>query len=125
MKYLFYSLAIFPLIWELMCIFELNRVHNFLRGIDELKGKKVEEYTTNQILIVVLMWGYFAWEFVGLFTANWFYFLILLLMGFAPKKNKYVKLVDSVLSVIIIIFIVLNAFHFHIVPNLENLIRWR
>ena len=114
MKYLFYLVAIAPILWEIICIYDLDRVHKFQMSFKKLKGKKFDEYSSNQKTVAVLMYLYMIWAFIGLFTFNWVAFLTLFTLSFIPKRNKYVRWVDSFLTIIILFFIVLNTFHFNV-----------
>lgn len=49
----------------------------------------------------------------GLFTVNWFLFIILVIMGFIPEKTVTGIRIDGIISFIIIILIILNKTQFH------------
>jgi len=112
MKYLFYLIGIFPILWEMINIFDFEKVYNYKRKLRKIKDSDV--LSSDQKLLLIFMLLYIVWMLIGLFTFNWILFLILFLSTLIPKKNKFLMLLDSVISLIILLFIILNAFHFNI-----------
>jgi hypothetical protein len=49
---------------------------------------------------------------IGLFSKQWIGFLIIILLGRIPKRNKIWIVIDAILTIIILWFITLNHFHF-------------
>lgn len=107
-------MTIFPLLWELIAIGNIQRVHNFSKGSKALKGKKFDEYSSKQKNVSVLMLLYILWAFIGLFSSQWLTFSVLLLISLIPKKFMAIRWIDSVLSFALLLFIILNAYHFKI-----------
>lgn len=54
---------------------------------------------------------YAFWCFIGLFSSQWFLFTLLWLLILIP--DKYYK-IESFLSILLIILIIVNKFHLHI-----------
>ena len=118
MKHIFYFLTIFAILWELMVLFNCGKVHNFSKSILK-KGKKtsgnkssVNKFTTNENLFILLMLAYTCWLIVGFFTFQWFIFLGLFFISIIPKKYVWIRWLDALISLITLIFIILNAYHF-------------
>ena len=114
MKHIFYFMTIFPLLWELIGITNVQRVHNFSKGIKALKGKKFDEYSSMQKNVSVLMMLYILWTFIGLFSSQWLTFSVLLGISLIPKRFIVLRWIDSVISFALLLFIILNAYHFKI-----------
>ena len=114
MKHIFYFLTILPIIWEIANLTNTKRVHDFAFNLRKMKGKKITEYTQKQKEIVFWMLGYIIWNFIGLFTFQWPVFLVFFLIGLIPKRVMWFRWIDSFISLIILLFIVLNAYHFKI-----------
>lgn len=111
MKHIFYIMAIAPILWELQCI--LSPIKTSAQ-IKSMKGKKFDEYSPNQKAIIVFMLGYLFWIFVGLLSFQWPLFLLMFALGMIPKKYWVVRLIDSAITVVILMFIIINAYHLNI-----------
>lgn len=114
MKHVFYFLTIFPILWEVMTLVNLNKTHQFVLSLKAMKGKKFDEFTSSQKLFPICMIGYIIWTFIGFFSFQWVVFLLLFLFGLIPKKYAWYRWIDSFISFIVLCFIVLNAYHFKI-----------
>ncbi len=113
MKTAYYIIGIAPIIWEILSIMNLHEVHAFCREY-ELVSKSKKPLNSTQNTFTFLMMLYVIWAIIGLFTSQWPLFILLLLVSFIPKKHVMVRLLDATISVSILIFIILNRFHFHI-----------
>jgi hypothetical protein len=113
MKHIFYILTIFPILWEFICITDIKRFWDNRCKMVELKKQKAnfDLYSTNQKALTICMIGYFIWNFVGLLTFQWPVFLALLLLGFIPKPWIWLEWIDGFISIFVLLFIVLNAYH--------------
>ena len=111
MKHIFYFLAIFPILWEVTNIQDVKRTHNFILSF---KTKDKKNLTAKHLTFIIFALSYFVWVFFGLLTFQWPVFLLFFAMSFVPKLNIFTRFVDSIISLIILIFIVLNAYHFKI-----------
>lgn len=114
MKHLFYFLTIFPILWEVMNLVSINKTHQFALTFKTMKGKKFDEWTSSQKSFSICMIGYIIWNFIGFFSFQWIVFLGLFLFGLIPKKYAWYRWIDSLVSFIVLCFIVLNAYHFKI-----------
>lgn len=106
----------FPILWEGMCLSSPNKLYAFTQSIKLLgkKDVKFDEWTTDQKTVSILLLGYWVWLFIGLFTFQWPVFLLFLLLGLIPKNFLFVRLIDSAFSLILLFFILINAYHLKI-----------
>ena len=114
MKEIFYTLAIIPIIYELTCIYNARKFHNRLiklRSFTREPNKKLR-YFERYVLAYSF---YLSWLIVGLLTFQWQYFLILLVMKTTVKNSLIQRKLDSIISVGLIIFVVLNTFYLKII----------
>lgn len=112
MKDLFYFLAIFPLVWEFYVLTNAKEVYE-----NHLALKKQDKKTTlsmSDACFAVFMFFYTVWNFIGLFSFQWFVFLMFFVLSLIPKKYVWMRFVDAFTSIAFLLFIVLNAYHFHI-----------
>lgn len=115
MKTFYYYIGIVPMIWELLSIMEIHKVHAFCTEY-KLLSKRKDKYTmsSTQHMFTLFMGMYVVWAITGLFSSQWFLFLVLLLISFIPKKFIFMRLLDACISFGLLLFIILNRFHFHI-----------
>ena len=114
MKHIFYFLTIAPILWEVMNLVSINKTHQFVISLEAMKGKNFDEFTSSQKSFSICMIGYIIWDFIGFFSFQWVVFLGLFLFGLIPKKYAWYRWIDSLISFIVLCFIVLNAYHFKI-----------
>ena len=112
MKTVFYLFAILPIIQEIMVLNEPKKWHNFAKRIKGIQ-KGHPDYENKMILGIFTMF-YMVWAFIGLFSFQWWAFALLFIISFIPKKWVWYRWLDALISVIILFFVVLNNFHFHI-----------
>lgn len=80
-----------------------------------LKESKGASTMPNEVkFIVILDVMYLLWTFGGLFTFQWPVFLFLLLLGLIPKRKLSLRRADALISLLVLIFIVINAYHLKI-----------
>lgn len=111
MTTLFYFLAIFPLLYEMIVVADTKKVHNFIMN---MKDKKVSEMTDKQKNFSILQFLYFAWTIIGLFTINWPVFSLIFFLALIPQKIIFVRMLDGFLTFIVLLFILINYFHLNI-----------
>jgi len=111
MKHLFYFIGIVPILWELICVLDTKKVHKFHL---KLKAKKYDEMDSSQKAITFLMLFYVLWILVGLFSSQWIIFTFYFILGIIPKNKIWHRKFDGILSVLMLVFIILNVYHFHI-----------
>jgi hypothetical protein len=111
MTTLFYFLAIFPLLYEMIVIADIKKVHNFIMN---MKDKPVSLMTEKEKNFTILHFFYFIWGVIGIFTINWPIFSLLFFLSLIPTKNMYLRMLDSFLTFLVLIFILINYFHLNI-----------
>lgn len=111
MEHLFFFFAILPIIWEACGITEPRKLFAFTERYKNFKGD-FDDRPSNQKTYAFLTVGYTVWACLGLFTSQWVFFIVLFILAFIPKRNWVIRWVDSVFSFIILVFAVLNAYHF-------------
>lgn len=112
MKHLFYFIGLFPLIYEMSVIINPKRVYSFKERIKA--AGKFDNFTSSQKSYAILSLGYLVWAFIGLISFNWVAFLFLIAISFIPKKHFFLMWLDSVISFLILLFVLLNSYHFKI-----------
>ena len=112
MKHIFYLLTIFPIMWELISLHDTIKVRNL---VERLKVKTADEFTIKESLFSTFALGYVMWTLFGLFTSQWVLFLTLILISSIPlKKYIWYNKIDAIISLVLLLFIILNAYHFNI-----------
>ena len=123
MKHIFYFFAFFAILWEGINIIYTKEIYKKVIRIISLKKENFKELADGQKYFLFFMFGYFLWIFTGLFTFQWPIFLLLFLMSLIPKKWIVIRWIDAFISLVILIFILINAYHLHIdiFPILKSL----
>jgi hypothetical protein len=111
MTTLFYFLAIFPLLYEMIVVADTKKVHNFIMN---MKNKQVSDMTDKQKNFSILQFLYFVWTIIGLFTINWPVFSLIFFLALIPQKIIFIRMLDGFLTFIILLFILINYFHLNI-----------
>lgn len=113
MSHIFYFFGLFAIMFEAVVIAKPFRYHEFVK---EFKATKSDEYDSSQRTYMFFMFGYFFWAFLGLMTDQWICFAALIFISLIPLKGLggYGKLVDALITFLIVSFTVLNHFHFNI-----------
>jgi hypothetical protein len=97
--------------WEIYVIRHPKKVALFSAS---LKAKKASELTDTQKGFLFMMLLYYIWIMVGLLSSQWVLFLFFVIISFIPKKHFILRLMDGMVSVAILVFIMINAYHLHI-----------
>jgi hypothetical protein len=111
MTTLFYFLAIFPLMFEMMIVGNTKKSHNFIMN---MKDKEVSDMTEKEKNFSILQFLYFVWTVIGLFTVNWPVFSLIFFLALIPQRNIYLRLIDAFLTFLVLLFIIINYFHLNI-----------
>jgi hypothetical protein len=114
MKHVFYFFAIAAITWEAVCFLNPKKVSDFIKRTKESLSNGLSDFSMTQTAFTFLSFGYLAWTLVGLFSSQWVLFLALMLLGFIPKRFVWYRAFDAFVSFVILLFIVLNAYHFKI-----------
>lgn len=132
MKHLFYFFGLIYFMHELSGVFSpvarANRRRERNQVFKENKGKPFEDWTgeyKTAVGIGCLSMVILLWLLGGLFTSQWVGFAAILLLNFAViwPLSKLVRstpfyppviFADSLVSAILVLFIIINAYHLHI-----------
>ena len=112
MKHLFYLLTIFPILWEMANISSPKKMHETLKRMKDIK--EYDKYSAKQKMFSFLMLCYVGWTLVGFMSFQWPIFLIIILMSFIPKAHYVLRWIDSFITLMLLVFIMVNAYHLKI-----------
>lgn len=110
----FYILGFFCLGYEIysLCIIKpMQYLWDRVRINGSIPNRNLAKLALIKIAFTMF---YTAWIYIGLFSSQWILFLALCLMSLVSKNRIYIRLIDIILSIIIILFIFLNKFYLHI-----------
>lgn len=125
-KFLFYFFAVFAIVYEIWNIKNFGKKKEIGKRIVEHKKIETNQMTTEQknfvvkgCLFVLFHILYLLWAFLGLFTFQWPIFLFMFILGFIGtikylKDNETWNSIDGVISIFLLLFVVLNTYHFKI-----------
>jgi hypothetical protein len=119
LKFIFYAMGFFAIYYELWAISNFDKIKRFSKKL-HISDEERPELTTNESIFIILMCGYFIWCFVGLFTSQWLVFVGLFILSILTSvinkigRTKAWNFIDSLACVLLILFAILNTFHFHI-----------
>ncbi len=112
MKHVFYFLAIFPLLFELACVCSPAKFHRFSK---RLKAKpKDKDVSPREAVFVIASLFYLVWAFTGMMSFQWPAFVFLFALSLIPKPTVWMRWLDAALSLAVLFFVLLNAYHFKI-----------
>jgi len=111
LKILFFSFAVLAILWESYNVLDHKTITSALRAA---KGLKFDELSERMQKFKGWNGLYWIWAIVGLFSSQWVLFLVFLWWTFFSHLVKPPRYVKGFISMCILIFIVVNAFHLHI-----------
>jgi hypothetical protein len=119
MTHIFYIGLIIFIIYEVYSFLNEEKINTRLTEYKDLSKDVNKEYflwKNGGFLIKLSLFNmfYFIYVFVGIFSSQWLLFLAILLLSLIPKKTVAVRRIDSVLTIIILLFILINKYHLHI-----------
>ena len=102
MEHIFYGLALFAFIWELLVLTQAKKIKEFLDD---------KEHESRNVF-GCLMFLYIAWTFLGLFSSQWVWFLAIIVLSMIPKgKIIWLKRVDALITIGLLIGLVITKYH--------------
>ena len=119
MTHIFYIGLIIFIIYEVYSFLNAEKINTRQTEYKDLPKDVNKEYflwKNGGFLIKLSLFNmfYFIYVFVGIFSSQWLLFLAILLLSLIPKKTVAVRRIDSVLTIIILLFILINKYHLHI-----------
>lgn len=119
MTHVFYILIAFFIFVELIVLFSQKNIHSAVKRLKKLnkekKGKlSFDEIGASMTLSQSIEIIYLIYCLVGLMSSQWVLFALIILLAFIPKRWLWWRYVDSIVTLLILAFILLNKYHFHI-----------
>jgi hypothetical protein len=112
MIHVFYFFSLFAILWEIIGVINPKRVTVFVKNMKSVGGW--DGYTERQKNLSVYMLLYLLWVFLGLFTDQWVLFLTIFFLSLIPKKFVALRFVNSLLTLLVLILILINFYHLQI-----------
>lgn len=117
MTHVFYIIAALFLLVELLILVNIKTVHSGAKRLYKLRKEKnkveLEDLSPGMIAYQIVGIIYLIYAVIGLMSSQWIMFAVLILLSFVPKKWIVWRYIDSFLSIAILVFIILNKYHFH------------
>lgn len=114
--FIFYALVAYCLMLELNIF---NKTSKFIEDRVELRKllsdlSKYSSYPSNIQGMFINAFMYETIAFIGLFSSQWIFFLILIALSMIKKKSRIAIKIDSFISILLILAILINKIHLHI-----------
>lgn len=125
MTHVFYILIAFFIFVELIALFSQKNIHSAVKRLKKLNKEKKGKLSFDEIGASMTLYQsigiiYLIYCLVGLMSSQWVLFALIILLAFIPKRWLWWRYVDSIVTLLILAFILLNKYHFHI--NMFHLI---
>ena len=119
MTHVFYILIAFFIFVELIVLFSQKNIHSAVKRFKKLNKEKKGKLTFDEIGASMAFYQsigiiYLIYCFVGLMYSQCVLFLFIILLAFIQKSWLCWRYVDSLVTLLILVFILLNKYHFHI-----------
>ena len=121
MKHIFFLLVGFLAFYEIMKALNCKKVYSHIREYIRLskdKKRQAEYYKTHPALIVMAFIDVLGWciLIVGLMTSQWVLFLAVMALSLSrfQRLGSWAVLLDSIITVAIYLFAIINTYHLHI-----------
>lgn len=112
MEHVFYLLVSFFLASEILSLFAVKKIHASVNKYRDLSNVQDMSATFATYYVVNVL--YFLTCVIGLISSQWACFLLILALCFIPKRYLTWRIIDGVISILILLFVILNKYHFHI-----------
>ena len=119
MTHVFYILIAFFIFVELIVLFSQKNIHSAVKRLKKLNKEKKGKLSFDEIGASMTLYQsigiiYLIYCLVGLMSSQWVLFALIILLAFIPKRWLWGRYVDSIVTLLILAFILLNKYHFHI-----------
>ena len=119
MTHVFYILIAFFIFVELIVLFSQKNIHSAVKRLKKLNKEKKGKLSFDEIGASMTLYQsigiiYLIYCLVGLMSSQWGLFALIILLAFIPKRWLWWRYVDSIVTLLILAFILLNKYHFHI-----------
>lgn len=112
MEHVFYLLVSFFLAFEILFLFAVKKIHASVNKYRDLSNVQDMSATFATYYVVNVL--YFLTCVIGLISSQWACFLLILALCFIPKRYLTWRIIDGVISILILLFVILNKYHFRI-----------
>lgn len=112
MEHVFYLLVSFFLAFEILSLFAVKKIHASVNKYRDLSNVQDMSATFATYYVVNVL--YFLTCVIGLISSQWACFLLILALCFIPKRYLTWRIIYGVISILILLFVILNKYHFHI-----------
>lgn len=112
MEYIFYLGVAFCIIIEIIQIQNTKQCLKWKDEADKIGDKRLSNDCQNYVYMSQF---YSLLCVVGLFSSQWYGFLLILLVSIIPKRNNIIALkIDSLICLATLCFILINKYHLHL-----------
>ena len=103
----------------LIAFFSQKNIHSAVKRLKKLNKEKKGKLSFDEIGASMTLYQsigiiYLIYCLVGLMSSQWVLFALIILLAFIPKRWLWWRYVDSIVTLLILAFILLNKYHFHI-----------
>jgi uncharacterized membrane protein len=109
----------FFLAFEILSLFAVKKIHASVNKYRDLSNVQDMSATFATYYVVNVL--YFLTCVIGLISSQWACFLLILALCFIPKRYLTWRIIDGVISILILLFVILNKYHFHIDFDLQTI----
>ena len=119
MTHVFYILIAFFIFVELIVLFSQKNIHSAVKRLKKLNKEKKGKLSFDEIGASMTLYQsigiiYLIYRLVGLMSSQWVLFALIIILAFIRKRWLWWRYVDSIVTLLILAFILLNKYHFHI-----------
>lgn len=126
MEHVFYAFTIIVLLFEIGNLFSPSRIRNVIKiGDDVKKGRLVSDEDGRKVIVFGCFGAvYVLWTITGLFSSQYGFFLVLLVLAFftgvikklVPYKGyTLVIVIDSLLTIGLLIALIIDKYHINLI----------
>lgn len=119
MEHVFYLLVSFFLAFEILSLFAVKKIHASVNKYRDLSN--VQDMSATFAIYVVVNVIYFLACIVGLMSSQWVCFILILILSLFSKRHIVWRIIDGVISIMVLLFVILNKYHFHIDFDLQTI----
>ena len=117
MTHVFYILIAFFIFVELIVLFSQKKIHSAVKRLKKLNKEKKGKLSFDEIGASMTLYQsigiiYLIYCLVGLMSSQWVLFALIILLAFIPKRLLWWRYVDSIVTLLILAFILLNKYLF-------------
>lgn len=112
MEHVFYLIVAFFLWFEILSLISVRKIHASVNKYRDLSN--IQDMSATFATYYVVNVVYFLVCIVGLMSSQWICFLVILALSPISKRHISWRIIDGVISIMILLFVILNKYHFHI-----------